>query len=102
MSEQNSFKGLEHMHALSMWATENTPAREKHAFLDGWDAAMKSRAIPDGFVMAPKEATTEIVVAIEAAIDSQLIASAMSPADMFRQDGDSIYRAMIQAAQEAE
>lgn len=51
---------------------------------------------PEGFVLLPESPTNEMICAIEAAIDSQLVASAMSPAQMFRQDGERIYEALLE------
>lgn len=48
--------------------------------------------------LVPIAATTEIVDAIERAIDKQLTASGISPGDMQRQDGDAIYAAAMAAA----
>lgn len=48
--------------------------------------------------LVPVPATTEMVVAIESAIDRQLAASGMRPDDMQRQDGDAIYAAAMVAA----
>lgn len=48
--------------------------------------------------VVPKEATIETIVAIEREVDDQLNASAICPGDMFRQDGDEIYRAMLAVA----
>jgi len=54
--------------------------------------------VPDDFVLLHVDATKEIVVAIERAIDDQLNASGISPRDMVRQDGEEIYDAIIDAA----
>jgi len=48
---------------------------------------------------APILATDEITSAIEAMVDQQLVASAMEPGDMFRQDGSRIWDAAIAAIQ---
>lgn len=53
---------------------------------------------PGGFVLVPRVPTTAMVCAIEAEIDSQLVASGLRPMDMQRQDGDHVYAAMIAAA----
>jgi hypothetical protein len=55
-------------------------------------------SVPEGYVLLPIEPTIEMIVAIEVEIDSQLTASGMLPVDMFRQDGENVYRAMIAAA----
>jgi hypothetical protein len=55
-------------------------------------------AVPAGWKLVPESPTNEMVVAIERTVDDQLNASAMSPADMFRQDGATIYEAAIAAA----
>lgn len=57
-----------------------------------------SQQVPEGHVIVPTDPTQAMIVAIEQAIDVQLTASAIRPADMFRQDGEGIYRAMIAAA----
>lgn len=51
-----------------------------------------------GWKIVPVEATNEIICAIEAMVDQQLIASGSSPADMVRQDGSDIWDAAIAAA----
>ncbi|WP_409266876.1 hypothetical protein [Massilia sp. BHUDP2] len=57
----------------------------------GWTA-------PDGYVLLPEAPTNAMICAIENAIDGQLVASAMDPRQMFRQDGERIYEALLEVA----
>ena len=45
----------------------------------------------------PATPTTQMIVAIESEIDSQLRASGIYPAEMYRQDGHYVYAAMLSA-----
>jgi hypothetical protein len=69
--------------------------RDVIAHIDAW-------RVPEGYVLLPEVPTTKMVCAIENEVDSQLIASAMHPAGMFRQDGAHIYQALIEAAPKPE
>jgi len=53
----------------------------------------------DGFVLVPKAPCNQLIVAIERKVEDQLKASAID-ADPFRLDGEKIYQAMIEAAEE--
>lgn len=66
-----------------------------------WRDALKSPA-PAGYVLMPIDPPDSIIAAIEAEVDSQLVASGIEPSSMHRQDGDHIYRAAITAAMNAE
>jgi hypothetical protein len=70
------------------------------AHIDAWGARLA--AVPDGYVLLPEAPTTAMICAIEDEVDSQLIASALRPADMFRQDGAGIYEALLAAAPKPE
>ena len=52
---------------------------------------------PEGMVMVPLKATNSITCAIENEVDSQLVASAMDPRLMHRQDGSDVWDAAIAA-----
>lgn len=52
---------------------------------------------PEGMVMVPRQAGNAITCAIEAEIDSQLVASGMTPGLMHRQDGSTVWDAAIAA-----
>ena len=54
--------------------------------------------VPEGYVVVPKEPSSEIIVAIESKVEDQLKASAIE-ADPFRLDGETIYEAMIEAVE---
>lgn len=54
--------------------------------------------IQPGWRLVPISAPNEVVCAIEAMVDQQLIASGSSPADMLRQDGADIWDAALAAA----
>lgn len=70
-------------------------------FAMGYQAGRASQQVPEGYVIVPIDPTQAQIIAIEQAIDVQLTASAIRPADMFRQDGETIYLAMLSAAPSA-
>ena len=53
---------------------------------------------PPTWKLVPVTATPEMAAAIEATIDAQMAASGVNPRYMFRQDGDAIYAAALDAA----
>ncbi|MCY0910914.1 hypothetical protein [Massilia antarctica] len=89
----------------SMGLFEYRKAREELVtWLDTRSASKASASAaeaPDiAKLLVPTAATPAIASAIEDAIDSQLRASGIEPADMARQDGDRVSAAAIQATRE--
>lgn len=78
--------------------------KKEHPFIDVNSeayAAMRNlwkARVPEGYVVVPKEPSSEIIVAIESKVEDQLKASAIE-ADPFRLDGETIYEAMIEAVE---
>lgn len=78
--------------------------KKEHPFIDVKSeayAAMRNlwqSRVPEGYKIIPVEPSNEIIVAIESKVEDQLKASAIE-ADPFRLDGETIYEAMIKAAE---